>query len=128
MLRDDLSPHLPPNRPEEHCIKLVPGETLPNKAPLQGLYKIENTTRILLIQHQLYTLELDEGGSVHDHITKVKVVRDQLAAIGHRVDSAQQALMVMHRLPKSYRGFVTTVTANERYRPLTFDELAPLLM
>ena len=45
-------------------------------ATLKDLYKIDNTTRILLLQHQLYTLELDEGGNVHDHITKVKVVRD----------------------------------------------------
>ena len=35
--------------------------------------------------------------------------------------------MVLHHLPKSYQGFMTTVTAGERSRPLTFDKLAPLL-
>ena len=48
----------------------------------KGLYETDNIARILLLQDQLYTLELDEGGSVHDHITKVKVVTDPLAAIG----------------------------------------------
>ena len=50
-----------------------------------------------------------------------------MAAIGHKVDLAQLALMVLHRLPKSYKGFVTMVTVDERSRPLTFDELAPLM-
>ena len=70
-------------------------------ATLKGLYETDNIARILLLQHQLHDLELDEGGNVHDHITKVKVVRDQLVAIGHHVDAAQLALMVLHRLPKS---------------------------
>ena len=95
-------------------------------ATLKGLYETNNKVRILLLQHQLHDLELDEGGSVHDYITKVKVVRDQLAAIGHRVDSSQVALMVFHRLPRSYHGFMTTLTASERTRPLTLNELAPL--
>ena len=51
-------------------------------AIMKVLYKTNNTARILLLQHQLHDLELDEGGSVHDHITKVKVVTDPLAAIG----------------------------------------------
>ena len=45
-------------------------------ATLKGLYEIGNTTIILLLQHQFHDLELDEEGNVHDHITKVKVVRD----------------------------------------------------
>ena len=89
-------------------------------ATLKGLYEIDNTTRILLLQHQLHNLELDKGSNVHDHITKVKVVRDQFATIGHRVDSAQLALMVLHHLPRSYIRFMTMVTASERSRPLTF--------
>ena len=36
--------------------------------------------------------------------------------------------MVLHRLPRSYQGFVTTVMAGERSKPLTFDKLAPLLL
>ena len=55
-----------------------------------------------------------EGGIVHDHIMKVKVVRDLLAVIGHWVDSVELALMVLHWLPRSYRGFMTTVLVDER--------------
>ena len=76
----------------------------------------------------VHELELDEGGDVHDPITKVKVIRDQFAMIGHRVDSAQLALIVLHRLLRSYHRFVTTVMVGERTRPLIFDELAPLLL
>ena len=65
---------------------------------------------------------------MHDHITKVKMIREQLAVISHRVNSVQLAPMMLHRLSRSYHGFVTMVTVGERTRPLTFDELAPLLL
>lgn len=42
-------------------------------AILRGLYETNNFARIMLLQHQLHNLELKEGDSVHDHITKVKV-------------------------------------------------------
>ena len=38
------------------------------------------------------------------------------------VDFVQLALMVLHQVPKSYIGFVMTVT-----KPMTFEELGPLL-
>ena len=55
-----------------------------------------------------------EGDNVHDHSMKMKVVRDWLVAIGHWVDSVELALMVLHWLPRSYRGFMTTVLVDER--------------
>ena len=41
-------------------------------ATLKSLYETDNTTRILSLQHQLHDLELDEGGKIHENITKVK--------------------------------------------------------
>lgn len=96
-------------------------------ATLKDLYETNNTARILTLQHQLYNLDMNEGDSVHNHLTKVKVVRDRLAAIGHKFDFAQLALMVLHGLPKSYKDFVTTITAGERSKPTIFEELGPLL-
>ena len=51
-------------------------------ATLKDLYETDNTSRILTPQHELFNLEMNEGDGVHDHLTKVKVVRDKLAAVG----------------------------------------------
>ena len=80
----------------------------------EGPNETYDTARNLTLQHQLHNLDWKEGDNMHDHITKVRVVRDQWASIGHSVDSTQLALMVLYRLPKSYRGFVATITTSER--------------
>ena len=36
--------------------------------------------------------------------------------------------MTLHKLPRSFKSFVTTMTAGERTKPLTFEELGPLLL
>ena len=81
-----------------------------------------------MVQHQLYNLDMNKGDSVHDLLTKVKVVRDQLATIGHKVDSAQLALMVLHKLLKSYKGVVMTATVGERSKLMAFEEHGSLLL
>ena len=39
-------------------------------AILKDLYETYNTSRILTLQHELFKLDMSEGDSVHDHLTK----------------------------------------------------------
>ena len=57
-------------------------------ATLKNLYETKNTALILTLQYLLDNMDMKEGNNVHDHVTKVKVVRDKFTATGHMVDSA----------------------------------------
>ena len=79
---------------------------------LKDLYEEDNMAQILTLQQQLHNLDMNERECVHDHLTKLKVARDQLASIGHKVDYVQVALIMLHKLPKGFKSFVTIVTTS----------------
>ena len=41
------------------------------RAILMELYELDNMSRILTLQHELFNLDISEGDLVHDHLTKV---------------------------------------------------------
>lgn len=79
---------------------------------LKDLYETNNTARIFTIQNQLFMMTMGEGESINDHLVKVKIQKNQLAAVGQKVDSNQLAMFVS-KLPQKFNGLVTTLTAGE---------------
>ena len=55
------------------------------------------------------------------NVTKVKVVRDQLALIGYKLIPIQLLMIVLSALPKSFRFLVTSITTS-------FEELGAMLV
>lgn len=73
-------------------------------------------------------MSMNEGDSVKVHITRIKVIRDHLVAIGQTTNSARMARLLLGQLPWNFNNFVTLMTAGQRAMPVTFEELVPLVL
>jgi hypothetical protein len=72
---------------------------------LQNLFMKKSLTNRLRLKLRLYTLRMNEGGSLSEHISEFASVINELAKIDAKVDDEDQALLLLCTLPTSYKGF-----------------------
>src|SRR3954464_8670627 len=76
---------------------------------LEGLYAGKNLTNWLYLKKRLYTLRMEEGSVVKGHLDAFNSIIMDLGNVDIKVDSEDQALILLCSLPKLYDVFVDTL-------------------
>src|SRR3954469_17554029 len=73
---------------------------------LEGLYAGKNLMNRLYLKKRLYTLRMEEGFVVKEHLDAFNSIIMDLGIVDIKVDSEDQALILLCSLPRSYDSFV----------------------
>ncbi|VFQ79046.1 unnamed protein product [Cuscuta campestris] len=83
-------------------------ETSPKKLweTLESKFASKTLTNRLMMRMDLYSLKMEEGGSVIDHINKFNEQVSRLLNAGETIKDEEQGLLLLASLPKSFKPFV----------------------
>jgi hypothetical protein len=77
---------------------------------------------------QLKLLQLNEGGDVHEYISILKNIKQEILNVGFQsVDDIFMITLLIVGLPSSYTHFLETLKVTGMLDKLTFDELSEML-
>nr|GEW38559.1 retrovirus-related Pol polyprotein from transposon TNT 1-94 [Tanacetum cinerariifolium] len=91
---------------------------------LTNIYASKSWTHRLFLKMELYSLKLEEGSNLHDHINSFNKFC-QLANVDDVIKDEEQALLMLSSLPKSYKLFVQTMLTGRT--TLTFKDVLKAL-
>ena len=74
---------------------------------LEGLYAGKNMTNRLYLKKRLYTLRMEEGFAVKEHLDAFNSIIMDLGNVDIKVDSEDHALILLCSLPRSYELLLT---------------------
>ena len=80
---------------------------------LSNLYQSSNQNRKMVLREKLRSTRMARGESVTAYLTRVSQVRDELAAVGETVDSAELIRVALNGFSKSWETFVRGIVARE---------------
>ena len=64
------------------------------------------------LKRKLFSMRLNEGSSVQEHLKSMTEICDELSAIGEPVNEEDRVIYLLASLPESYNVLVTTLEAN----------------
>ena len=80
---------------------------------LSSLYQSSNQNKKMVLREKLRGTRMARGESVTAYFTRVSQVRDELAAVGETVDSAELIRVALNGFSKSWETFVWGIVAWE---------------
>ncbi|VFQ74456.1 unnamed protein product [Cuscuta campestris] len=88
-------------------------ETSPKKLweMLESKFASKTLTNRLMMRMDLYSLKMEEGGSVIDHINNFNEQVSRLLNAGEIIKDEEQELLLVASLPKSFKPFVQSMIA-----------------
>lgn len=90
---------------------------------LSNMYEKPSAGNRVFLMRELFTMRMNEGSPVADHINDVNSILSRLATVGMKFDDDTQAVILLSSLPDSWSGFVTTVTETAGTGNLKFDRI-----
>ncbi|VFQ60904.1 unnamed protein product [Cuscuta campestris] len=102
-------------------------ETSPKKLweTLKSKFASKTLTNRLMMRMDLYSLKMEEGGSVISHINKFNEQVSRLLNAGETIKDEEQGLLLLASLPKSFKPFVQSMIAGRT--TLRLDEVTTAL-
>ena len=76
---------------------------------LEGLYMRKNLTNKLYVKKQLYSLHMNEGSNLLEHLNTFNMLNTQLSSFGVNYEDKDKALLLLASLPTSFDHLVTTL-------------------
>ena len=76
---------------------------------LAEVYETKGLARKLYLRRRFFTIQLNEGQGMQEHINKVTTLAEQLEAIGAPVSDEDIAMTLLCSLPPSYENFLVTL-------------------
>ena len=73
---------------------------------LESLYMTKSLTNKLLLKRRLFSLRMEEGTTLRDHLDQLNTILLELRNIDVKVDDEDAALILLVSLPLSYENFV----------------------
>ncbi|VFQ61770.1 unnamed protein product [Cuscuta campestris] len=98
-------------------------ETSPKKLweTLESKFASKTLTNWLMMRMDLYSLKMEEGGSIIDHINKFNEQVSRLLNAGETIKDEEQGLLLLASLPKFFKPFVQSMIAGRT--TLRLDEV-----
>ena len=94
---------------------------------LQNQYEMRNQTWVQNLENQLAAEKFADGEVTKIFITRIKNLRDQMAAISIGIESRDLARRRICVLPPRYDSLVTSVNTQVCVPPLSFEEFCSIL-
>jgi hypothetical protein len=93
---------------------------------LWNLHETFDKGRAFFLKNILFSIEMEEHDSLLDHLLKIKYIRDQLKAIGRKVEEEDLVIKTLKSLP-SFEFFfeMLNISSNDE---LMFDQLSNKLL
>ena len=95
---------------------------------LKELHETSDKSRAFFLKNQLFSIMMDERMSLQEHLTKIKDIRDQLEAIGRKMEEEDMVVITLKSLPSSYEHFIETLNITSTNVDLKFPELCTKLL
>jgi gag-polypeptide of LTR copia-type len=92
---------------------------------LESKFASKTLTNRLMMKMDLYSLKMEEGCSVIDHINKFNEQVSRLLNAGETIKDEEQALLLLASLPKSFKPLVQSMLAGKS--TLRLDEVTNTL-
>ncbi|VFQ87389.1 unnamed protein product [Cuscuta campestris] len=92
---------------------------------LESKFASKTLTNRLMMRMDLYSLKMEEGGSVTDHINKFNELVSRLLNAAETIKDGEQGLLLLASLPKSFKPFVQSMIAGRT--TLRLDEVTTAL-
>ena len=80
---------------------------------LESKFASKTLTNRLMMKMDLYSLKMEEGGNVIDHINKFNELVSRLLNAGETIKDEEQALLLLASLPKSFKPLVQSMLAGK---------------
>ena len=71
---------------------------------------------------------MSEGASLQEHLLKIKDIREQLEAIGWKMEEEDMVVITLKSLPQAYEHFIETPNITATNVDLKFGELCNKLL
>ena len=78
---------------------------------LKQRFERDTVANKLFLKQRFFSLKMKESDSLYEHLRKLKVITDQLAAIKAPVPEDEHIVALLLSLPRSYNTLVTALTA-----------------
>jgi len=85
---------------------------------LESIYASKLLTNRLCLKIELYSLKMEEGCNLHDHINAFNQLVCQLLNADDNIEDGEQALLLIASLPKSYKPIVQTMLVRKTMQKL----------
>lgn len=95
---------------------------------LKDLHEKPNKGRVFFLKNMLFSIMMGDNMSLHDRLMKIKDIRDQLEAIGHKMKEKDKVVIMLKSLPRSCEHFIKTLNITSTNGDLKFDELCNKLL
>src|SRR3954463_7628209 len=92
---------------------------------LEELYAGKSLTNRLYLKKRLYTLRMEEGSAVKEHLDAFNSIIMDLRNMDIKVKSEDQAMILLCSLPMSYDTFVDTLLYRKDY--ISLDDVSSAL-
>jgi len=99
-VKDNLIPHLSEKKTTKEMFDA-----------LVSLFQSDNLNRKMILRNKLSSVHMYRSDNVTSYFMRITQVRDQLAAIGEKVNDVEVLNMALNGFPKSWEPFVKEVCA-----------------
>jgi hypothetical protein len=94
----------------------------------KDLFDTQPESKKVDLQLKLLQQKLTEGGDVHEYISRLKNIKQEILNVGFQaVDDSFMTTILIVGLPSSYTHFLETLQVTGKLDKLTFDELSEML-
>ena len=76
----------------------------------------------------LFSIMMSEGASLQESLLKIKDIREQLEAIGWKMEEEDMVVITLKSLPRAYEHFIETLNITATNIDLKFGELCNKLL
>ena len=83
-------------------------------ASLIQMYQSSNENRKLVLKDKIKSIRMGKGESVTSYLTQIKQVKDELAAVGEKMEDADIVRTALNGVSKGWLMFVQAIVGRER--------------
>jgi hypothetical protein len=101
---------------KDHLIPHLSGKTTTRDMweALKGLFQSKNENRKMVLREKLIDTKMTGSDTVTTYLTRIRQVRDELAAIGETMDDSELVRMTLKGFTKEWTSFIKGIVAREK--------------